>query len=447
MFEWLPWGKPGCFREIQASTAQLTESDKCGIQTLGDPQVSLVESQDIDVSDVPAKLRPGEDKLEVFIIDERVDLEESGGTTFWGNMSNGSQRANGRGNWKGSGSGRGALPPSGPSGRGKPPPYYPPYPPMPAPSVQGAYFSSDFSEDTDHVIEEFRPPSPPRGPRSEGPKTGQKRHHFETELEDAKREVRRDRAPSSYRGRSTIPADRVPRRSPSPDVKEALADDDDRTDLEPPVLIKVPQLDGPLAFTPEALRTWGRAHLDQSDRTTQFREQLIEWKNTKVELRQTLAQAYEDTRVLKEHVVSNDVSQEHIYALHVQVKRTATRVREASRNIDDLIAIALKQMTLNVDAVRDFGTVLRAIPAEAMGIQDFYRSIRSFYVGLLERLVKKYGPNQPFIINIAHSFEHFLQTCDFLEPLPGGYAQFTGMMASIIRDVYDIDMDKLKSAA
>ncbi len=160
-----------------------------------------------------------------------------------------------------------------------------------------------------------------------------------------------------------------------------------------------------------------------------------------------MAQAYEDTRVLKEHVVSNDVSQEHIYALHVQVKRTATRVREASRNIDDLIAIALKQMTLNVNAVRDFGTVLRAIPAEAMGIQDFYRSIRSFYVGLLERLVKKYGPNQPFIINIAHSFEHFLQTCDFLEPLPGGYAQFTGMMASIIRDVYDIDMDELKSAA
>jgi len=101
-----------------------------------------------------------------------------------------------------------------------------------------------------------------------------------------------------------------------------------------------------------------------------------------------LAQAYEDTRVLKEHVVSNDVSQEHIYALHVQVKRTATRVREASRNIDDLIAIALKQMTLNVDAVRDFRTVLCAIPAEAMGIQDFYCSIQSFYVGLLERLVK-----------------------------------------------------------
>src|SRR5258708_37326782 len=91
--------------------------------------------------------------------------------------------------------------------------------------------------------------------------------------------------------------------------------------------------------------------------------------------------------------------------------------------------------------------LLRAIPSEVMGIQDFYCSIQSFYVGLLEHLIKKYGPNQLFIINIAHSFKHFLQTCDFLEPLPGGYAQFTGMMASIIRDVYDIDMDELKSAA
>ncbi len=90
--------------------------------------------------------------------------------------------------------------------------------------------------------------------------------------------------------------------------------------------------------------------------------------------------------------------------------------------------------------------LLRAIPSEVMGIQDFYCSIQSFYVGLLEHLIKKYGPNQLFIINIAHSFKHFLQTCDFLEPLPGGYAQFTGMMASIIRDVYDIDMDELKSA-
>ncbi len=55
--------------------------------------------------------------------------------------------------------------------------------------------------------------------------------------------------------------------------------------------------------------------------------------------------------------------------------------------------------------------------------------------------MKDYGKNNPYIINITHSFEHFLQTCNFIEPLPDGMAQFTGMMASIIRDVYHLDLD------
>src|SRR5260370_16297427 len=65
----------------------------------------------------------------------------------------------------------------------------------------------------------------------------------------------------------------------------------------------------------------------------------------------------------------------------------------------------------------------------------------------MERLTQKHGKNNPFILNIAHSFEHLLQTCDFLEPLPGSLNQFMGMMASIIRDVYDIDMDALKKVS
>src|SRR5258708_21848587 len=39
------------------------------------------------------------------------------------------------------------------------------------------------------------------------------------------------------------------------------------------------------------------------------------------------------------------------------------------------------------------------------------------------------------------TFEHFLQTYNFIEPLPDGMAQFTGMMASIIQDVYHINLD------
>src|SRR6266436_1153659 len=98
-------------------------------------------------------------------------------------------------------------------------------------------------------------------------------------------------------------------------------------------------------------------------------------------------------------------------------------------------------MMLNVNAIRDFGTLLHAIPFDMLTTQDFYCSIRSFYVGLLARLVNDYGKNNLYIINIAHSFKNFLQTCNFVEPLPDGMAQFMGMMASIIRDMYHIDLD------
>src|SRR5258708_37767708 len=133
--------------------------------------------------------------------------------------------------------------------------------------------------------------------------------------------------------------------------------------------------------------------------------------------------------------------QDHLYTLHNQVKHTAKQVQEASHRVDRLIGTALKQMTLNVDTIRDFGTLLHAIPFDTLMTQDFYHSIRSFYVGLLARLVNDYGKNNPYIINIAHSFKNFLQTCNFIEPLPDGMAQFMGMMASIIRDVYHINLD------
>ena len=106
-------------------------------------------------------------------------------------------------------------------------------------------------------------------------------------------------------------------------------------------------------------------------------------------------------------------------------------------------------MTLNVDAIRNFSTVLHAIPFDTLTIQDFYQSLRSFYIGMLNRLVKKYGKNNPYIINVTHAFENFLQVCDFIKPLPSSLAQFTGMMASIIWDVYriDLDLEDLRGAA
>src|SRR5258708_32821700 len=104
-------------------------------------------------------------------------------------------------------------------------------------------------------------------------------------------------------------------------------------------------------------------------------------------------------------------------------------------------------MMLNMDTVRDFGTILHSIPFDALSISDFYCSIRSFYVRLMERYVKFYGKNNPFIINVGHAFKNFLQKCDYIEPLPKGITQFTGMMASIICDVYDIDVEALMHSA
>ena len=97
-----------------------------------------------------------------------------------------------------------------------------------------------------------------------------------------------------------------------------------------------------------------------------------------------LGKAYEETQVLKEHVISNDVTQEHLYVLHIQVKCTALRVRDATCDVDQLIGVALKQMMLNVEVVCNFGTVLHTIPYDTLEIHDFYHSIRSFYIGLMD---------------------------------------------------------------
>ena len=88
--------------------------------------------------------------------------------------------------------------------------------------------------------------------------------------------------------------------------------------------------------------------------------------------------------MLKQHVMSNDMTQDHIYVLHCQVKHTVKCVHEASHGVDQLIKIVLKQMMLNVDVVRDFGTVLHSIPFDTLSIQDLYCLLHSFYVGLIE---------------------------------------------------------------
>ncbi len=66
-------------------------------------------------------------------------------------------------------------------------------------------------------------------------------------------------------------------------MRDVFEEDDDY-ESNSPVLLSVPQLEGPFAFTKEALKNWGRAHIDNSEQSVQFRIQLQEWKDTKVEL-------------------------------------------------------------------------------------------------------------------------------------------------------------------
>ncbi len=116
---------------------------------------------------------------------------------------------------------------------------------------------------------------------------------------------------------------------------------DDELDKDFPLMIKTPQLEGPLAFTPKALKVWRQVHIDNSECSLHFCDQLREWKKTKVELQKVLSQAYEEMSKLKQHVVLNEVTQDHIYALHNQVKHAAKCVCKASQGIDQLINIAL----------------------------------------------------------------------------------------------------------
>ncbi len=148
--------------------------------------------------------------------------------------------------------------------------------------------------------------------------------------------------------------------------------------------------------------------------------------------------------MLKQHVMSNDMTQDHIYALHNQVKHTVKCIHKASQGMDHLINIVLKQMTLDVDMVRDFGTILHSIPFGTLSIQDLYCSICSFYIGLIEQYVKLYGKNNLYVVSIDHAFDAFLQKCDFIKVLPGGLMQFTGLMASIIQDVYHVNLNDIK---
>ena len=81
-------------------------------------------------------------------------------------------------------------------------------------------------------------------------------------------------------------------------MREVFKEDDDYKDKSP-VLLEVPQIEGPLTFMKEALKSWGWAHIDNSEQSIQFHIQLQEWKNTKIKLCNILEKAYQEHGFLK----------------------------------------------------------------------------------------------------------------------------------------------------
>src|SRR5258708_17593367 len=61
LFDWLLWGKPGSFREIQVSIAQLMEPDDDEVQELGKAHVVIIEEGGI--VQLENRVWPGNRKL------------------------------------------------------------------------------------------------------------------------------------------------------------------------------------------------------------------------------------------------------------------------------------------------------------------------------------------------------------------------------------------------
>src|SRR5258708_13946418 len=89
LFIWEPWGSPGWYQEVQASSIQLAESKEGEILNLGEPKVELISASangETDVSVVAVELRPLGVEKDVLILWEGSDQEGPAGNTFLGDL-------------------------------------------------------------------------------------------------------------------------------------------------------------------------------------------------------------------------------------------------------------------------------------------------------------------------------------------------------------------------
>ena len=106
LFNWLPWGKPGCFCQIQASSIELTESIKNEVQNLGDPEVKILGSD--EGLNVSSSSHLGKEAPEC-VIYAAVDEETLDGFSFSTSMAYAPCGPRGRGYYQNSCGSRGGY--------------------------------------------------------------------------------------------------------------------------------------------------------------------------------------------------------------------------------------------------------------------------------------------------------------------------------------------------
>ncbi len=75
LFKWLPWGVPRKYQEVQASPIQLMEAESGDIQTLGEPQVRILNtSNDVSVLEEELSSQPA-NKAPERVINAEIEEE------------------------------------------------------------------------------------------------------------------------------------------------------------------------------------------------------------------------------------------------------------------------------------------------------------------------------------------------------------------------------------
>ena len=314
LFEWQLWGKTGHLWELQVLATQLVEMGSNEVQFLGDQEVRLVEADSYPPATLE-QLRALENEPEVFIIEGGIDSRDSDGhgLIFYSTMAHYQHHRNGHRNHCRFGQGRGA-PPMSVQVWNQPPwagmPFYPPY--MGVPTPPNTFYSGDYKGNNKDHNDQYQDFHPPLGPHAEMSPLANKCHnteagtrecsqcHDSTKNEDSSHtsqhesdkgseltQTRKCRSLSPTHRHHSLSPDEIPKPrhcSPSPDILGMFTVDEENEEEEPLILLNIPQLEGPLVFSEEALKTWGHVHIDNSEQSIHFHTQLREWKHTKVEL-------------------------------------------------------------------------------------------------------------------------------------------------------------------